>query len=390
MIIEWIIKVALLLILLSGCASSPKSPPPPATETKPIAAKKQQPAPQSPLRQSDPIPNADQRQSSIEVTKTLVKGKTPLPEPNAGPDAVEVSPAMTADPQASAPESTGIPRIIPPVASKPEPLTGSIVHPAVSPEPKGANRPAPEREVTVAEPELAKKQPETTTLDESSARQKSKEALTVGPLDKSFTLPVPPETRETATTEKRDKIPTEVGSGLQADTETQLASVPKEPEGDTIDVEMSSWIFDELHLPKNLPGGWVLDIRSDQLGGDRRCLLYSGKEPIFDGYDNSWIRLQITTDAVVVNANSNLDISYPGQGLRVDNGDLMPFNSGLLNKKTTYIKKANLASMLEGRTCTVSLGFWPTWPVTSTQQVSIDLAGFKHAYAALKACSAAQ
>lgn len=364
MIIKWIIKVALLMALLSGCASQPQSQPSPAAATKPVVLKKQPPARQPILRHNGTIQNAEKIPSTTTVTKIPAASKSSLPEPT--------------KPHGIAKAPTGMkPDGNPPAELKNQPLTGPVVKPAASAAPKVTSHLELKHEAAVAKPLEATKQP-------------SKGALQTGTLEKIPAQFALPEDKKAATMYLKGKERPEPGSDVPTGAKTQLASIPEGSDDATFYTEFGSWTYDEQHLPKNLPGGWVLDIRPDQLGSDRRCLLYSAREPIFDGYDNSWIRLQITTDAVVVNADSNLDSTYPGQGLRVDNGELIPFTTGLLNKKTTYTKQANPASMVNGRTCTLFLGFWPTWPVTKTQHVSIDLAGFKRAYAALKACSDAQ
>lgn len=180
-------------------------------------------------------------------------------------------------------------------------------------------------------------------------------------------------------------------SDASLDAEPQIAMITKESQRDrSLEPDLSTLKYDEEHLPQTFSGGWVLDIRADQLGNDRRCVLYSGKSAMFDGYEDSWIRLQVTTDAIVVNSESNLDPSYPNQGLRVDGGALAPFVDSLLTDRSAYTKKPVQLAMAKGSRLSVSLGFWPTWPVTKTQTASLDLTGFERAYAALKACTAAQ
>lgn len=146
-------------------------------------------------------------------------------------------------------------------------------------------------------------------------------------------------------------------------------------------------LFDEEHLPLTVAGRWVVDKRAVRLDGKTRCVVIAPEITMFDGYDDSHVQLQVTTSNVAVSADSNLDPSYPNQGLRVDDGDLIPFEPALVNKTTTFTGRPIQSAMAGGDTLTVALGFWPTWPTTVTQQASIKLAGFGEAYRALQACA---
>jgi hypothetical protein len=148
----------------------------------------------------------------------------------------------------------------------------------------------------------------------------------------------------------------------------------------------------ELHfgladLPMQFAGDWSLDRRTDWLDGRDRCLLFSPKLPIFDGYAPSSVQLEISMSSVVARADSNIDTGYPQQGLQVDGGALVPFAPQLLNERTAYTNKPVQPAMATGSNLTVALGFWPTWPVKQTQHTSLDLKGFHEAYRALQACA---
>jgi hypothetical protein len=327
--IEWIVKITIVMALFGGCALQRQNPPSTAA-AEPVAAKKQL------------SPMVDQ------PTKPVVKPKV--------------------EPRVDQPAKPVIePRGEPTKRLAANPIVESDASAAL----KVASKPDLRPKVTVAESAPATKKASVPKSPEPQTQTSSKQ--TASRTDTSNTVPSKLSPDEGKKAEKADQ---KVKERADTDSETLLA--------------MKTWVFDEEHLPRTLPGDWVLDIRPDQLGNDRRCLLYSARKSIFDGYDDSWIRLQITTDAIVVNTDSYVDTSYPEQGLRIDNGKLIPFMPSLLNKKTAYTKRPAQAVMANGTTLTVSLGFWPTWPVTRTQSVSIDLTGFNRAYSALKACSAAQ
>jgi hypothetical protein len=86
---------------------------------------------------------------------------------------------------------------------------------------------------------------------------------------------------------------------------------------ETAPPDVSKLVYDDAHLPIAFPDGWVLDRRRDLLDGVTRCLLLSPKRPIFDGYDQSTVQVDVSTKALLVIADSNIDASYPDQGLRV-------------------------------------------------------------------------
>ena len=130
----------------------------------------------------------------------------------------------------------------------------------------------------------------------------------------------------------------------------------------------------------------MLDKRSSLVDGKVQCLILSPWTDIFDGYDRTEIQIQVADATVAVRSRSNLDSSYKQQGLVVDGGELFAFESSLVNERTTYTKGPVQVAMSNGRTLGVALGFWPTWPVTTTQHASIDLVGFPQAYEALRAC----
>lgn len=148
----------------------------------------------------------------------------------------------------------------------------------------------------------------------------------------------------------------------------------------------ATMVFDEEHLPVEFVGGWVLDKRSSLVDGEVQCLILSPWADIFDGYDKTQIQIQVADATVAVRSKSNLDSSYEQQGLVVDGGELFAFEAPLVDERTTYTKGPAPVAMSKGRTLGVALGFWPTWPVTTTQHASIDLLGFPQAYEALRAC----
>lgn len=135
-------------------------------------------------------------------------------------------------------------------------------------------------------------------------------------------------------------------------------------------------------------GNWTFQRDLDRLTGRDRCLLQSRVETIHDGHDDVSIQLVLTADALLVVTESNIDLTYPGIGLQVD--QLAPIPIDRLFKKTMVVFDRDIATLIEefikGYRATVSLGFWPTWPKGETQSATFSLLGFTQAYHAFRAC----
>ncbi len=169
--------------------------------------------------------------------------------------------------------------------------------------------------------------------------------------------------------------------------ETQLALIEKSALNTPPKTKPTELIYDEENLPITFPGGWILERDRDRRDGATRCLVFSPPVSMFDGYDRTEIKLQVTPEAVLVETQSNIDINSPAQGLSVDGTELVPFETELVSKQVIHTEQPVQTAMAGGERLTVALGFWPSWPVTKTQQVSLSLEGFEPAYAALQKCS---
>jgi len=135
-------------------------------------------------------------------------------------------------------------------------------------------------------------------------------------------------------------------------------------------------------------GNWTFQRDLDRLTGGDRCLLQSRVETIHDGHDDVSIQLVLTADALLVVTESNIDLTYPGIGLQVDQSDPIPIDR--LFKKTMVVFDRDIATLIDefikGYQATISLGFWPTWPKSETQSTGFSLLGFTQAYHAFRAC----
>ncbi len=153
------------------------------------------------------------------------------------------------------------------------------------------------------------------------------------------------------------------------------------PQAETLKMDLES-------LPMTFGGHWSLDRRPNPVTNRTECILSSRSNSIFDGYEQTNIQLLLTLESIYVKTGSNIDLGYPGTGMRVDNGTLRPFDgvTKTTNAEMSRNVKALYASMEPGTNVVVRLGFWPTWPVTETREASFPLEGIAEAIRALQAC----
>lgn len=146
--------------------------------------------------------------------------------------------------------------------------------------------------------------------------------------------------------------------------------------------------LDMADLPLSFGVHWSLDRRPNPIDHKTQCLLASRSVNISDGYERTDVQLLLTANSLYVRTESNLDLSYPDTGISLDNGTLVPFEG--LAKETAAMISGDIEMLYEqmapSRTVLVKLGFWPTWPVTKTQEASFPLEGFDQAIKALWLC----
>ena len=146
--------------------------------------------------------------------------------------------------------------------------------------------------------------------------------------------------------------------------------------------------LDMAALPLSFGDYWSLDRAPNPVNDQTQCLLASRSVNISDGYDKTDVQMLLTAHSLYVKTESNIDLSYPGTGVRLDDGTLVPFERVV--KEKTAIISGDIAILYEqmapSRLATVRLGFWPTWPVTETQEARFSLNDFGDAVEALWLC----
>jgi hypothetical protein len=139
---------------------------------------------------------------------------------------------------------------------------------------------------------------------------------------------------------------------------------------------------------------WQVRRGIDPLTGARACLLESGPHRMADGYGNAEVRVIFGSKGLIVITDSNIDPSYPDQGIRVDEHPRIapdePFPAGPMNAGFGASTDDLVERFRRGNLADLALGFWPTWPVTQTQHLALSLRGFTKAHDEFLACRGEQ
>jgi hypothetical protein len=139
---------------------------------------------------------------------------------------------------------------------------------------------------------------------------------------------------------------------------------------------------------------WSVVQGEDPHSGKESCLLVSRHIEMPDGYGTAQVQLIFGQQALMIRTDSNLDPAYPDQGIRVDEGRLIPpeppFPFQRQNAVFEVARDQIVDEFRRGREAELALGFWPTWPMTRTQRATISLLGFSDAHDALPDCERGQ
>ena len=139
-------------------------------------------------------------------------------------------------------------------------------------------------------------------------------------------------------------------------------------------------------LPLIIGENWVLNREPDSSG---RCALFYREQVMQDGQGETTVRLMISSNEMIFKTRSNIDLSYEQTGIRLDQQAQIPIEQVLNETDIRYAKNIQevLRKMQTAEHLTLSLGFWPTWPVTRTHQLDFDISDFSLAFNKLKTCA---
>ena len=133
---------------------------------------------------------------------------------------------------------------------------------------------------------------------------------------------------------------------------------------------------------------WQPVIGEDPLSQQTVCLLVSAQKQINDGQSTTPINIVYNGKAFIAQTRSNIDLSYAGVGLQVDNSKVHPVDR--LLKKTHAVFETGADEIrqqfIAGISGKLTLGFWPSWPKTTAVVTNFNLIGFTKAYQAFLHC----
>lgn len=371
---RWILPWAYLMALstvatVTGCAT------PPTRSDSPDAKRESQPTRQAAVEAPPPPPPAP--------TESAPAHAAPHDAHSSSHDAHSSSATPPAGEARTviAPDAPTRPRF---EEIKPEPTPTRGVEPkeaekASLPIPvPGAQQPAPKRAIEPPAKPTSKE-----PLAKSTSREPPPEAARRPVLPEAKAAKPDPQSTPPATPPDADKPRAGIDQlALRPEAATPEPATKSGPSaGERLSLTLES-------LPISFGAIWQLDRAPNPVTGKTQCLLSSKAQNIFDGYEKTNVQIYIAADGVYVRTDSNVDLSYPETGLRVDQGRLRPFDRVI--KKNHVALTSDLGSVFanlgSAREVTVRLGFWPTWPVTSTREINFRLEHFADAIQALRAC----
>lgn len=135
-------------------------------------------------------------------------------------------------------------------------------------------------------------------------------------------------------------------------------------------------------LPITIHGQWVLTAADDA------CNLSTVPVRFDDGQGISKLQLVLTSEYWLIKTQSDIDLSYSGTGLKVDEEIYFPIAQVVRESDLKFTKDyaAMTGAFMTGKNLRITLGFWPTWPVTETKTIDVPLQHFARAHRAWKQC----
>jgi hypothetical protein len=131
--------------------------------------------------------------------------------------------------------------------------------------------------------------------------------------------------------------------------------------------------------PLVAPAAWSV---TDGGPGGAGCVLETDEIRLFDGYQDTRLRLQVSDALLRVKTDSNIDSGFDDVGLAVDGGDYIPADTVADEKDVLFRSGIDdvIGRFIRGRSVTVYLRFWPSYPATQRYGARFSLMGFTRAY----------
>lgn len=258
--------------------------------------------------------------------------------------------------------------------------TAKAVKPAPAPQPV-ATRPVTTKPAAVkpaaAQPDAAQTKSASTPGASSTTASATRPVAASKPATAAKPLPQP----APLATSQPAAAPEFRREAAEATEATALATVQHTaptapPRTDTIKVTLNN-------LPLTIHDHWILDRTETQ------CLLKNTPVKMDDGQGGTSITLLLTPGSLQINTESDIDTSYTGTGITIDNQHHFALETVERRTNLSFSKQRQslLASMQTGQQLQLTLGFWPTWPVTHTYSVNLPLQHFASAQKAWETCN---
>ena len=133
---------------------------------------------------------------------------------------------------------------------------------------------------------------------------------------------------------------------------------------------------------------WQLVLGEEPQSDQTACLMVSAVKQTKDGQGRTKVSLVYNGKVFIARTESNIDLSYPGVGLQVDQHS--SHNIDRLHKNNSVVFEAEAGQIheefIKGLTAKLTLGFWPSWPKTQVYVTEFDLRGFTKTYEAFRRC----
>ena len=166
-------------------------------------------------------------------------------------------------------------------------------------------------------------------------------------------------------------------SAEEPDDSDQAQSAP----GDIDVAAPLAFTLDEL--PITIENTWILKSTVDS------CSLHTQTRSLDDGAGETPVSLVLTQDKWTLHTKSNIDDTYTGTGLDLDNGGHFDLEKVVKETNIEFVEQyqALIDALHSANSMTVALGFWPSWPVTEVKTTAFPVAHFELAYRAWQSCS---
>ncbi len=132
-------------------------------------------------------------------------------------------------------------------------------------------------------------------------------------------------------------------------------------------------------------GSWIL---SEKQSLNKQCNLTSVINKMPDGQGTTPVYLEITQQQIIFHTKSNIDTSYTGAGMFIEEQQTIPIEQLHTPTSVLFDKDYNaIVNAMENHSSVeIKVGFWPSWPVTHVYATTLKTERFKTAYNALKKC----